>query len=67
MPEEVFHGSIIPAVTPPGHGGGNPISAGKEMVGVRTVLTPLIAVQDQPLSNALFPFGLLDRLGYQVD
>ncbi len=34
MAEEVFHGSIIPAVSMAGHGGSNVILVDQEMIGL---------------------------------
>ena len=63
MGEEVFGRSIIPTITTTRHGGGDVrLLDQKIMVDRRSVLKPLITMQDQPIGDLLMFLGLLDGL-----
>src|SRR5918995_5029642 len=67
MTEEVFHNRIVPTVSPPGHGWGDGIVLGEEMVGRRSVLVALVTMEEQAIGNLLFLLGLLEGVEYQTN
>ena len=59
MPEEIFHGGIVPTVPRSRHGGGDVILLCKDiMIRLRSVLVPLVTVEDQSISDLLCLLGL---------
>ena len=68
MPEEVFHGGIVPAVPMPRHRGCDVILLRKDiMIRLRSVLVPLVTVEDQSISDLLCLLGLSEGSGHQGD
>ena len=65
MAEEVFHGGIVPAVATSRHGRGDVILGGKDMIRLRSVLRPLVTMEDQSISDLFFLLGLFQGLGYK--
>jgi hypothetical protein len=54
MSEEILHGSIVPAISSSGHGRSDVILGGKDMIRLRSVLLPLVTVEDQSTSDLFF-------------
>ena len=67
MSEEVFHGGVVPAIAAPGHGGSDVILASEDKIRLRSVLLPLVTVEDQSISDLFFLFGLAQVLLNQGD
>ena len=62
MSEEVLHGSIVPTVAASGHGWSNVILLGEDKIRLRTVLMPLVTMEDESISDLFFLFGLAQVL-----
>jgi len=61
--KEIFHAGIIPAISAPGHGGSDVILVGKDiMIRLRSVLVPLVTVEDESISDLFFLLGLSDSM-----
>src|SRR5512147_3148087 len=59
MTEEVFHRGVVPTVGTPRHGRRDVILLGKDiMIRLRSVLVPLVTVEDQSISDLLCLLGL---------
>ena len=63
MSEEVFHTGIVPTISAPGHGRSDVILICKDiMIRLRSVLVPLVTVEDESISDLFFLFGLAQVL-----
>lgn len=62
MREEIFHGSIIPAIAPARHGRGHSILLKEEGVAMGNILVATVTVQEQPLGKPFLLVGLAEGL-----
>jgi len=68
MIEEVFHGSIIPTVATPRHGWSNVILSDQDIIiRLRSVLVPLVTVEDQSTSDLFFLFCQSEHVNHQLN
>src|SRR5215204_804970 len=67
MSEEVLHDSIIPTIGSAGHGWGDGITLGEEMVGRRSVLVALVTMEEQAIGDLFFLLGLLEGVEHQAN
>ena len=63
--EKILDRGIVPAIATPRHRRSNVILLGEDKIRLRSVLLPLVTVEDESISDLFFLFGLAQVLLYQ--
>lgn len=68
MTKEILHGSIVPTISSARHGGSNAILLSKDiMIRLRSVLVPLVTVEDKSISDLFLLHGLVYGMSDQTN
>ena len=62
--EEIFHGSIVPAIAEAGHGRGDGIVMDQVRIAMGSILVSVVTMQDQSSADVFFLAGLFEGIEY---
>ncbi len=66
MRKEILDWGMVTAIATSGHGRRDGILLSKDKIRLRSVLVPLVNVEDQSSSDLFFLFGLLEGIEHEL-